>query len=402
MPPEARGRPSNLDPDARRQSPRARRGAELQRRRAHAALACAICRPPTGRPASSSSSASTTPRATAASRRSRAELPDVEIRQVGRNDGFPANNHALRDLDGVRYVALVNNDAFVEPGWLEPLVEALDADLGLGAACPKLILAPRFTEVVVEAPRVRPRSGRPPPPRRHGPRGRRSPAPTSGATPTPARAATAARPTAPAPSSGSARDGGAARAGPRRRDRPVGEVAATLVLQAARPVTRHRRRGAGPQIVAVGTDPTPVTVALAGERFDVLNNVGSQVFVDGAGADRGWLERDDGRYDEPVERVRLVRWGRAVAPRVPRRRRPLRRALLPLLRGHRPLVAGPGPGLALPHRAHQPVVRHLHAASSRRGLGGLRLPRRAQPAPHAGEERAGPPGRSPRSSATSW
>ena len=75
---------------------------------------------------------------------------------------------------------------------------------------------------------------------------------------------------------------------------------------------------------------------------------------------------------------------------------PLRRAVLPLLRGHRPLVAGPGPGLALPHRAHvgdPPPAR----GQQRRGLRGLRLPRRAQPPPHAGEGRAGPPRRHARS-----
>ena len=229
-----------------------------------------------------------------------AELPDVEIRQRGRNDGFPANNHALRDLDGVRYVALVNNDAFVEPGWLEPLVEALDADLGLGAACPKLILAPRFTEVVVEAP------GFDPGPGDSRPLG----VMVRGAQ----VAGTDVWRDTHAGEGGYGREADGAGTfewlaphGVVRLPVPddgidtEGEVSATLVLQAARPVTVTVDGGAGPQTFAVGTDPTPVTVALAGERFDVLNNVGSQVFVDGAGADRGWLVRDDGRYDDPVE-----------------------------------------------------------------------------------------------------
>src|SRR6478609_8382093 len=81
-----------------------------------------------------------------------AEMPDVELRPVGSNEGFPANNHALGDLDGVRYVALVNNDAFVEREWLAPLVAALDDDPTLGAVCPKLVLAPRFFELTVESP----------------------------------------------------------------------------------------------------------------------------------------------------------------------------------------------------------------------------------------------------------
>jgi GT2 family glycosyltransferase len=63
-----------------------------------------------------------------------AAFPDVEVVHTDRNRGFPANNLALRDLRSVDYVALVNNDAFVEPGWLTPLVAALDADARIGAA----------------------------------------------------------------------------------------------------------------------------------------------------------------------------------------------------------------------------------------------------------------------------
>jgi GT2 family glycosyltransferase len=44
-----------------------------------------------------------------------------------------------------------------------------------------------------------------------------------------------------------------------------------------------------------------VAVTVSSERYDVLNNVGSIVFEDGAGADRGWLERDIGQCDDPVE-----------------------------------------------------------------------------------------------------
>lgn len=60
--------------------------------------------------------------------------PQVTVIENPRNAGFPANNLALRDLRGVGYVALVNNDAYVEPGWLAPLVAALEADASLGAA----------------------------------------------------------------------------------------------------------------------------------------------------------------------------------------------------------------------------------------------------------------------------
>src|SRR5688572_15609568 len=57
-----------------------------------------------------------------------ASHPDATIIPVGANRGFPANNLALRDLSTVNFVALVNNDAFVEPGWLAPLVDELESD----------------------------------------------------------------------------------------------------------------------------------------------------------------------------------------------------------------------------------------------------------------------------------
>jgi N-acetylglucosaminyl-diphospho-decaprenol L-rhamnosyltransferase len=67
--------------------------------------------------------------------------PNVQVVRNGRNTGFPANNLALRDLRGVDYVALVNNDAYVEPGWLAPLVDTLEGDIALGAACSLLLFA---------------------------------------------------------------------------------------------------------------------------------------------------------------------------------------------------------------------------------------------------------------------
>ena len=72
-----------------------------------------------------------------------AEFPDVRIIRSRRNRGFPANNLAMEELDGVDYVALVNPDAFVDPDWLGPLIEALDSDPGLGAASPLMLFVAR-------------------------------------------------------------------------------------------------------------------------------------------------------------------------------------------------------------------------------------------------------------------
>ena len=74
--------------------------------------------------------------------RVRAELPVVRIIESERNLGFAGGcNLGMRDLKGADYVALVNNDALVDPGWLTPLVDALERDPGLGAACPKVVFA---------------------------------------------------------------------------------------------------------------------------------------------------------------------------------------------------------------------------------------------------------------------
>jgi GT2 family glycosyltransferase len=224
-----------------------------------------------------------------------AQMPTVAVRQVGRNEGFPANNHALRDLDGVRYVALVNNDAFVEPGWLAPLVEALDDDPGLGAACPKLVFAPRFVDVRLSAPRFDP-----------GPSDPRPLGVMVRGVEVDGRDAWRA---AHASGGGHGREADAAGTfewlAPEAVLRvPVdqdGGRRATLWLQARSTVTVTVDGGAGRRAATVGPSPTPVAVELAGEPYDVVNNVGSVLFDDGHGADRGWLAADDGTWDAPVE-----------------------------------------------------------------------------------------------------
>ena len=68
--------------------------------------------------------------------------PDVTLIETGENLGYAAGmNRGLEDLDDVDAVALVNSDAYVDPGWLRPLAHALDADQGLGAASPKILFA---------------------------------------------------------------------------------------------------------------------------------------------------------------------------------------------------------------------------------------------------------------------
>lgn len=79
-------------------------------------------------------------------------FPDLRIFENGRNLGFAEGcNRAMRDRVGVDHIALVNNDARVEPGWLRPLVDALEGDPGAGAASARLVLEPAFVPVDVSA-----------------------------------------------------------------------------------------------------------------------------------------------------------------------------------------------------------------------------------------------------------
>jgi GT2 family glycosyltransferase len=78
----------------------------------------------------------------------RRELPGVEVCAPGRNVGFAAGaNRGIEMLDDVDLIALVNNDAVVDPGWLNPLVEALESDSGLASASPKILFEGTYHEL---------------------------------------------------------------------------------------------------------------------------------------------------------------------------------------------------------------------------------------------------------------
>src|SRR5437588_1923189 len=79
-------------------------------------------------------------------------FPQVQLRRSTRNLGFAGGtNLGLLDLRHVDHVALVNSDAFVSPGWLEPLVEAVESEPAVGAACPKILFASRSVELELRA-----------------------------------------------------------------------------------------------------------------------------------------------------------------------------------------------------------------------------------------------------------
>ena len=85
--------------------------------------------------------------------------------------------------------------------------------------------------------------------------------------------------------------------------RPVDDLGAALVPRTATVTLRPTSlEGSGDDtIVTVHRDPVWVDVAIPPEPFDVINNVGSNLFAGGYGGDRGFLEVDTGQYEEPAE-----------------------------------------------------------------------------------------------------
>ncbi|MDP9075668.1 MAG: glycosyltransferase family 2 protein, partial [Actinomycetota bacterium] len=218
--------------------------------------------------------------------------PWARVITSAENLGFAGgNNLALRDLSDLDYVALVNNDATVDPGWLAPLVAALEQDPGIGAACSKVLFAGRFVELALSSQTTRASRCDT---RRLG-----------------------------LQVSGIEVDGTDHWAGAQfvegwwgqefgpggtfqwstdsaRLRVPAGQEA-RLRLSAARPVRARVDSGGGATSVAVGPEPTWVTVPLAAEPIEVVNNAGNRLLAAGFCADRGYLEPDQGQYQVAAE-----------------------------------------------------------------------------------------------------
>ncbi|WP_022834305.1 glycosyltransferase family 2 protein [Salisaeta longa] len=69
----------------------------------------------------------------------RTAFPDVRIVQHPDNWLFARGNNAAVQRATGRYLLFLNNDVEVPPGWLDPLVEAMEAQPTLGAVQPKLL-----------------------------------------------------------------------------------------------------------------------------------------------------------------------------------------------------------------------------------------------------------------------
>src|SRR5438270_4843415 len=80
--------------------------------------------------------------------------PRLSVVRSDVNLGFAGGcNAGIRQLlPEVDYVALLNNDAEADPGWLRALVSALERDPTAGAASSKVLFSSPFVELTLEAP----------------------------------------------------------------------------------------------------------------------------------------------------------------------------------------------------------------------------------------------------------
>jgi GT2 family glycosyltransferase len=223
----------------------------------------------------------------------------VRVVPTGGNFGFVANNLGLRDLDAVDYVALVNNDAFVEPGWLRPLVDALEGDAGLGAACPRILFASYFHEVGLRSASFRP----PGDGRTLGVRIRELSTDSHSVFDESqfVKGAYAPEPDVDGRAfrwlTGDAVVRVAVDSAASAHD--FGFVDLELAAEQEKPV--ELSCGRYQTTVTLGPLWQRVRVPFWQQPFSVINNVGGVVLDDGFGADRGYLQVDDGRFDEPCE-----------------------------------------------------------------------------------------------------
>jgi hypothetical protein len=230
--------------------------------------------------------------------RCRERFPDLTYIEAGKNLGFAGgNNLGLADLEDVDHVVLLNNDAFVEPGWLKGLVDVAESASDIGAVNSKLLFAPRFIDSILESSTQRVAGD----PRDLGVR-------VSGVRVDgrevwgdahfldgffPAEHG-------PEPESSFRWTGRLARF---RIPVPLDSMPARAEMRIASPLARSIK--VGPQgrerVLEVGVEPAWFEVPLEGEPIDVVQNAGSELMRGVYGRDRGFLDPDEGQFEEVEE-----------------------------------------------------------------------------------------------------
>jgi GT2 family glycosyltransferase len=232
----------------------------------------------------------------------------VRILEPLANLGFAGGCNLGMALTGDHeYVALVNNDATVDPGWLRAMVVAIEAAPDIGAVAAKMLFASQYHGIEFDVPDASHLV-----PGEHRMLGVRVTGVRLDGERVDDRLAFDEGFHAPEPpvadddeefarwssAVGSLRIAADPAAGAPR------VVSVRLSCLEPRVVTLRPSSVAGPGdgvTVTVGRDPVWVDVPIPPQPFDVVNNVGSNLFADGYGGDRGFLEVDRGQYEHPAE-----------------------------------------------------------------------------------------------------
>jgi O-antigen biosynthesis protein len=232
------------------------------------------------------------------------EFPQVTVIEPLANTGFAGGcNLGINAPGPWDYVALINNDATVEPGWLKALAEAIETDERIGAVNAKIVFADRYQGIDIRHHTVDPTH--------------RVDVSVDGLLLSGVRvdgAQADARlafdegfyPEMPVDEDEDP-DGDY-----RRRSRLAAAAvrvsaaegtSATMSLRLASVAQRRVTMSSGSHTVEVEVGPTPqwIEITLDPEPFDVINNVGSQLFRGGYGGDRGYLEQDRGQYESAAD-----------------------------------------------------------------------------------------------------
>jgi GT2 family glycosyltransferase len=193
----------------------------------------------------------------------------VRVRRLSKNLGFAAGVNAGVARATGDIVALLNDDALADPGWLASAEAAL-ADPAVAAMAPKLLLDGTFAEVAFpDAPHFGPGDGRA--------LGRRLQAVVVGGIDV-----------LPAVVGG------------------IHRLEEGLVE--GKPARWRWTNGSDPIYVPLPGDASPDDVRVDDEPVDVswtgnvINNAGSYISTEGYGGDFGFETPDDGRFDAPAER----------------------------------------------------------------------------------------------------
>ena len=232
--------------------------------------------------------------------RVRAERPEVTVLEPLANLGFAGGcNLGMRAPGDYDFVALLNNDAVADPGWIRALVDAAGDDPRAGAINAKLLFDGRYHDVRVEV------SGA----ARHGGDPRLLGVRVSGARLDGRRIDDrlvfdegfyGAEPPH-LPDAEEIARWSSARGSVRVRSDGSTPSTLSLRLSALGPRTVKLESGGCTTEVEVGPVAVWADVALDPEVVDIVNNAGSNLYAGGFGGDRGFLEVDRGQYEERAD-----------------------------------------------------------------------------------------------------